>query len=229
MKNGVSKGLGHQIDCPACGKSQRVSRAGGRVQCGHCRSRIELLDAESAPDSALAALQQRVEALEGEVAALRALSPSPELPAAPREKRVPHSGALTLAERLQRCRAGRLTICFSEKGTEIEGAVTRICQFFAAAKWEVGGPQPVVVRRGASTLAVGSLPMAAAAADLFMALKAAGVAVESVLDQDLAANEACLTVNRESALSMAPEEDSPAVRDLAAQPIPTIASAVRGL
>ncbi len=206
MKNGVtgSTASARRIFCPACGKAQRVPRGGpaARVQCGHCLEKIALPAAVPPPASAdLAALQARVEALEREVADLREGRPPP--PPETEKKAALSMPPRSFAESLRRCRAGRLTICFPEEEPADRAAALKICALFTEAAWEVSGPLPTVSKRG-TTLAVGALPMTPAAADLFMALGTLGVEVDSVLDQNLAADEARLVVTAESAEAMSP-------------------------
>lgn len=219
MKNGLSQSVSRQIACPACGKPQRVPRAGtgGRVQCGHCREKIDLPKVAklSEPESeVLAALQQRVEALEKEVAKLTSAPSSSGRMAHSEPSSLP--GAFTFAQRLAKCRTGRITVCFPERALDEESAAHRVSVIFRAAGWEVLGPVAVAAARSATSLAIGSLSMTTAAAELFMALKAAGVEVQPLLDQDLGADDACLTITSESAAQMLPPEDAPAVSVMAA-------------
>lgn len=198
------------VTCPACGKRQRVTRRGaGKLVCGHCREQMELPpppEAGGKLTSERASLEERVqsmekmagrlEALEAEVARLRSMEFTARVSLKnPPEKRAP----ATFAGRLENCRAGRLQIHFAQHQARASEHATQISRLFVERGWQVDGPSPSALGRGGTTFAVGALPMAPALADLFMALGASGVEVVSILDQNLALDEACLTITNDTA------------------------------
>lgn len=213
MKGGFLSNTGLSITCPSCGKRQRVSRKNhGKVQCGHCLQKIELpaetveaAEPELDPSKmveriqALEKLMGRVEALEVEVARLKGTGVAAPIALSEEGKK---REKMTFAARLERCRPGKLAIHFAQNQARASEHATQVCQLFKVHQWEVHGPTPSASGRAGTTFAVGALPMTPALADLFLALDASGVEVVSVLDQNLASDEARLTITNDTAQMM---------------------------
>jgi hypothetical protein len=205
----------HEAVCPACGVAIRITGRRRRVQCPKCREIVTIEPAADPqtrlpepPATAAGNERARIDALESRVAAIEeamkkalaagagarpAVGPpaklrwfpkadanSPEIPPAQQEALIHNLGTVG---------GQTIIIRFVAGNPDARARAAWFKSVFERANWIVRGPEEIApaCAEAELSLAVASLPVEKEAAATYLALKAAGFEVTTVLDPDLAA------------------------------------------